>query len=279
MPKKLFVMCVAILLAIHTAAAAKDKGLPEAERINVAVEVVDDSRHKDFNTATLLENYLASRLVDKNLVNVVNERFAGDAKAEGIPAENLGAILIFDAVEIPPPSDVPADFDQKHYQDIGASYVVRCEILALGLTKVDDPTLSTVTGLVGTGISFAGSGNKNRDKTLRKIGTGINFASKFLDIHSTALKTVVVMKFIDVNAGKVLWQQNFVGEGIKHRSPGKDFDDVWTRAFHESVEDTAKMISKRVNKYVDRVIVKGKSDDGFLPKDFSFNGLGVSKFF
>ena len=282
MTKKLFLLCVALIVAIHGAAAAKEKGLPEAERIQIAVEVVDGSRHKDFNTATLLEYYLTGRLVDKNLVNIVNAKDWDNtsAKAEGIAAAgNLGELLIFDAVEIPPPGDLPADFDAQHYRDIGANYVVRCEILALGLTKVDDPTISTVTGLIGSGISFAGSGNKGRDKTLRKVGTGINFASKFIDIHRTALNTVVVMQFVDVNAGKVLWQQNFVGQGLKHGSPGKEFDDIWTRALHESVEDSAKRISKRVNKYVDRVIIKGKSDDGFLPKDFSFNGLSATKFF
>ena len=282
MTKKLFLLCVALLMVIHGAAAAKDKGLPEAERIKIALEVIDETRHADFNSATLLEHYLSSRLVDKNLVNVVNAKTAGEtsAKAEGITATNLGAIMIFNAVEIPPPVENIENFDGQRYRDLGADYVVRCEILALGLTKVDDPTLATVTGLVGSGISFAGSGSSNRDKTLRKVGTGINFASKFLDIQRTALNTVVIMQFIDVATGNVLWQQNFVGQGLKHRNPGKEFDDVWTRAFHESVDDTAKRISKRVNKYVDKVIIRGKSDSDFLPKkDFSFNGLGMTKLF
>ena len=274
-------MCVAILLAIHGAAAAKDKGLPEAERIQIAVEVIDGSRHKDFNTATLLEYYLDSRLVDKNLVNVVNAKPWDEmsAKAEGIAAENVGALLVFDAVEVPPPGDLPADFDAQHYRDIGANYVVRCEILALGLTKVDDPTLATITSLVGGGLSFGAANSDSRDKNIRRIAAGISLIGGAIDMKRTALNTVVVMQFVDVNAGKVLWQQNFVGRGFKHKSSGKEFDDIWTRALHESIEDSAKRISKRVNKYVDRVIIKGKSDDGFLPKDFSFNGLSATKFF
>ncbi len=281
MTKKFFLLCVALIVAIHGAAAAKDKGLPEAERIQIAVEVIDGSRHKDFNTATLLEYYLDSRLVDKNLVNVVNAKPWDEmsAKAEGIAAENVGALLVFDAVEIPPPGDVPADFDAQHYRDIGANYVVRCEILALGLTKVDDPTLATITSLVGGGLSFSAANSDSRDKNIRRIAAGISLIGGAIDMKRTALNTVVVMQFVDVNAGKVLWQQNFVGRGFKHKSSGKEFDDIWTRALHESVEDSAKRISKRVNKYVDRVIIKGKSDDGFLPKDFSFNGLSATKFF
>lgn len=279
MTKKIFLLCIAILLVVHGAASAKEKGLPEAERIKIALEVNDETRHKDLNSAALLEEYLASRLLDKNLVNVVNAKVPGETSANAEGIGNLGEILIFDAVEIPPPVETAANFDQQRYQNLGATYVVRCEVLALGLTKVDDPTLSTITGLVGSGISFAGSGNKGRDKTLRKIGTGINFASKFLDIHRTALKTVVTMQFIEVDTGKVLWQQNFVGEGLKHRSPGKEFDDIWTRALHESVDDTAKIISKRVNKYVDKVIIQGKSDEGFLSKDFSIRGMSAVKLF
>ena len=65
MTKKFFLMCLAILLAFHGAAAAKKAEIPEEDRIRIAIEVVDGTRHKDFNTATMLENYLATRLVEK----------------------------------------------------------------------------------------------------------------------------------------------------------------------------------------------------------------------
>ena len=87
------------------------------------------------------------------------------------------------------------------------------------------------------------------------------------------------MQFIDVETGKVLWYENFVGQAVKHHNGGKNFDDPWTRAFHESVDDSAKNISKRVNKYVDNVIFKGKSDKNFLPKKFSIGGLKSGKLF
>ena len=283
MTKKLFLMCVAILLVFHGAASAKKAEIPEEDRIRIAVEVVDGTRHTDFNTATLLENYLATRLVDKKLVNVVGEEnFDGtidNAKAEGVG--NLGELLIFDAVELPTTAETPADFNQQRYQSLGAAYVVRCEVLALGLTKVEDETIGTISSIVGGGLALGGSGNSSSDKTLRRVGSAVGLlgiGGVFLT-NRTALNTVVNMQFIDVETGKVLWQENFIGQAVKHSKGGKNFDDPWTRAFHESVEDSAKSISKRVNKYVDNVIFKGKSDKGFLPKKFSVGGLNKSKLF
>ena len=283
MTKKIFLMCLTILLAFHCAASAKKAEIPEEDRIKIAVEVIDGTRHKDFNTATLLENYLSTRLVEKNLVNVVGNKFPDgtipNAKAEGVG--NLGELLIFDAVELPANVETPADFDRQRYQNLGANYVVRCEVLALGLTKVDDETIGTITSIVGGGLSLGGSGNKSSDKTLRRIGSAVGLlglGGAFLT-KRTALNTVVTMQFIDVETGKVLWYENFVGQAVKHHNGGKNFDDPWTRAFHESVDDSAKNISKRVNKYVDNVIFKGKSDKDFLPKKFSIGGLKSGKLF
>ena len=281
MTKKFFLMCLAILLVFHGAASAKKAEIPEEDRIKIAVEVVDDTRHKEFNTATLLENYLATRLVEKNLVNVVGEENSDgtipNAKAEGVG--NLGELLVFDAVELPTTAEIPADFDRQKYQNLGAAYVVRCEVLALGLTKVDDETIGMISSIGGGGLSLGGSGNKSSDKTLRRIGSAVGLlglGGAFLT-KRTALNTVVTMQFIDVNTGTVLWQENFVGQGVKHHNGGKKFDDPWTRALHESVDNSAKNISKRVNKYVDKVLINGKSDKDFLPKK-TF-GLNKGKLF
>ncbi len=283
MTKKIFLMCLAILLTFHCAASAKKAEIPEEDRIRIAVEVIDGTRHKDFNTAGLLENYLATRLLEKNLVNVVGEEnFDGtiaNAKAEGVG--NLGELLVFDAVELPANLETPADFNQQAYQNLGASYVVRCEVLALGLTKVEDETIGTISSIVGGGLALGGSGNSSSDKTLRRVGSAVGLlglGGVFLT-KRTALNTVVNMRFIDVASGRVLWQENFVGQAVKHHNGGKNFDDPWTRAFHESVDDSAKNISKRVNKYVDNVIFKGKSDKNFLPKKFSFGDLNKGKLF
>lgn len=292
MTKKIFLICLAILLGVQSAALAKEKGLPEENRIKVAVEVTNSSRYKDLNTEQILEDYLIRKLVEKNLLNIIETKnsdattqdpagklISDENLASEHPAENIGEILIFNAVEMPQPSTVPKDFDAEFYREHGAAYVIRCEVLGLGATKVEDPTISAITRVIGSGLSFSGNGNSNRDKTLRRVGTAINFGGSFIDIKRTALNTVVNMQFISVDTGEILWQENFVGQALKHHSPGEGYTNVWEEAYVESVADSAKRISKRVNKYVDRVIIKGKSDKSFLPKKFSFNGLGVRGFF
>lgn len=282
MIKKLFLLALTVLFIMQGAASAKDEGLPEEERIKIAVEVTDTSRHKELGTAQNLELFLNKKLVEKNLVNIIDtDIFDDEPIIEGnVTAENIGEILVFDAVEMPANTKTPEDFNQTFYKNFGADYVVRCEVLALGATKVEDKTYGILTSVVGGGLSFAGHGSSNRDKTLRRIGDGIGtlgFLGMIDSWKRTALSTVVNMQFISVETGEVVWQQHFTGQAVKHRRPGKDYDDVWTRAYMESVEDTAKLISKRVNKYIDKVIIKGKSDKDFLPKNFSLNKFGGGK--
>lgn len=277
--RKIFLILLALMLSVQVTALAKDKGLSAEERIKVAVEVNDTSRHKELGTAQILELFLGSELVKKNLVNVVGAEdikpFESNDKSS---VANLGELLIFDAVELPAPNETLKDFDATFYQEAGASYVIRCEVMALGLTKVEDKTISAISGATGGIIALIGSGNKSRDKTLRRIGTGIGFGG-FIVTERTALNTVVNMQFIDVATGKVVWQEHFAGQAIKHHKPSKDYDDVWTQAYSESVEDTARRIAKRVNKYVDKVIIKGKSDKSFMPKGVSIGGLVSKKLF
>lgn len=289
--RKIFLILLVVMLSVQVTALAKDKGLSAEERIKVAVEVSDTSRHKELGTAQILELFLSSELVKKNLLNVVDttpideafddnlirdEEVTADSKSS---LDNLGELLVFDAVELPASNETIKDFDATFYSAAGASYVIRCEVLALGLTKVEDKTLSMISGATGGIISLIGSGNKSRDKTLRRIGTGIGFGG-FIVTDRTALNTVVNMQFIDVATGKVVWQEHFVGQAVKHHKPSKDYDDVWTQAYSESVEDTARRIAKRVNKYVDKVIIKGKSDKSFMPKGISIGSTLIgSKIF
>lgn len=294
MAKKFFLICLMLIVGLHVTASAKDKGLPEENRIKVAVEITNSSRYKELPTAQTLELYLNDALAAKNFVNVVDSKTFGDGEEplpDGMildedrpvetvpPAANIGELLIFEAVELPKPAQSIDGFDPTVYQQSGAKYVVRCEVLGLGVTKVEDKTIGTVTKVIGTGLNFGGAnGNSHRDKVLRNVGTAIGLGG-FLEIKRTALNTVVNMQFINAETGEILWQQNFIGQAIKHGSPGKDFSDPWTQAYTESVEDSAKRIAKRVNKYVDRVIIKGKSDKSFLPKTTFFNGLSLTKIF
>ena len=282
--KKIFLICLAILLCVQGTASAEDKGLPESERIKIALEVTDGSRHKSLNTAQSLETFLAAKLAEKNLVNIVeaetlNTPYENDLiRDEEVTAdspENFGELMIFDAVELPGAVETPENFDQNFYTELGASYVVRCEVLALGATKVEDSTIGTITGIIGSGLSYAGDGsNSNRNKTLRRVGDGISMFS-FIQTKRTALNTVVNMQFISVETGQILWQGNFTGQAVKHHKSGQNYSDPWQEAYIKSVEESAKLIAKRVNKYVDKVLIQGKSDKDFAGKKFSFGNNGV----
>ena len=288
MAKKIFLLCLAMLFVVTNAAAAKDKGLPEEERVKIFVEVTDDTRHPEFGTAQNLETFLNEKIVEKNFVSVVEKKLEDglildeDRPAtQKVSAENIGELLVFNAIELPTSSATPENFNQDFYQNLGAAYVVRCEVLALGLTKVEDKAFGIVTNVLGAGFTLSGQGSSNRDKTLRRIGTSFG-ALTYLGMADftkrTALNTVVNMKFISVESGQILWEENFTGQAVKHRKPDKNFDDVWEQAYIESVEDAAKKISKRVNKYVDKVLIKGKSDKNFRPKK-SAGSLVTGKIF
>ncbi len=284
--KKFFLLCLAMLLVMQgVALAKKNAGLPEEDRVKVAIEVKDGSRHKEWGTAQSLEIFLSDKLVEKNLITVVDTKVF-DEPSDGLIldedvlagqnsiAENIGEILVFDAVELPRTSTVPKDFEQAFYKNFDVDYVVRCEVLALGATKVEDKKIGIISDVVSNGLCFAGSGSSDRDKTLNRVGTGIGLLgllgmSDFT--KRTALNTVVNMQFISVETGEVIWEKNFTGQAIKHHKPNKNYDDAWTQAYIESVEDSAKLIAKRVNKYVDKVIIKGKSDKDFLPTKLPFS--------
>ena len=185
MTKKIFLLCLTLLLIMQGAASAKNKGLPEEERIKIAVEINDGSRHKELGTAQNLELFLNEKLVAKNLVSIIDTKIFDEEKLstgeildedvlaeQKSLAENIGELLVFDAVELPRQRAVPEDFNQTFYKNLGADYVVRCEVLVLGITKVEDKTLATIFGATGGIISIIGSGSSNRDKTLRRVGMG-----------------------------------------------------------------------------------------------------------
>ena len=270
--RKIFLTCLAILLSVHVTAAAKNSEL--AERINVAVEVTDSSRHKDFGTAKYLEEFLIEKLFKKNLVDVIDMKIfdtenpeAEVAEKKKFSTEELGELLVFGAMELPVPSDTPENFDQTFYKSRGADYVIRCEVLALGVTKVDDKAFYTIVNVTSGVLALVGFDSSSRAETLDEVGMGIGLLG-LIDAKRTALNSVVNMKFISVETGQILWQKNLVGVAIKHHKPHKNFDDAWTQAYMESIEKSAEIISKHVNKYVDKVLVKGESDKDFREKKF-----------
>lgn len=267
--RKFFLICLMILLSLPVAAAAQ---------INVAVEVADNSNHRDFGTATYLEKFLSDELAKKNLVNVVGDNSRAEIDTSNFSAEELGELLVFGAMELPAAKTAPENFDSELYESRGVNYVIRCEVLALGVTKTEDNTLGTICGVTGGILSLVGSGSSSRDKTLRRVGLGIGLAG-LIPSERTALANVVNMQFISVETGQILWQRNFMGMAIKHHKPDKNYSDAWTQAYVKSVEKSAELIARNVNKYADKVLIKGKSDKDFRTQKFSSGGGGMKKLF
>ena len=261
--RKFFLMCFIILLSLQGAAAAQ---------INVAVEVTDSSKHQNFGTAAYLEKFLGDKLVKKNLVNVVDMKFPAEIVEENFSEEELGELLIFDAQELPVAKSTLENFDAEPYENLGVKYLIRCEVLALGLMSVEDNTLGAILGTAGGIVSLIGSGSSSRDKTLRRVGWGIGVGS-FIKTERTALANVVNMQFISVETGQILWQRNFMGLAVKHHKAHKNYKDAWTQAYMQSLEKSAELIAKNINKYVDKVLIKGKSDKDFRAQKFSAGGL------
>ena len=267
--RKFFLMCLMILLSLQGAAAAQ---------INVAVEVEDNSRHKDFGTASYLEKFLGEELVKKNLVNVVDTKFPAEIDAANFSAEELGELLVFGAMELPAAKSAPENFDAELYENLGVKYLIRCEVLALGVTKAEDNTIGTICGVTGGILSLVGSGSGSKNKTLRRVGMGIGLAG-LIPSERTALANVVNMQFISVETGQILWQRNFMGMAFKHHKPHKNYSDAWKQAYVESVEKSAELIARNVNKYVDKVLIKGKSDENFHKQRMLSGGGGMKKLF
>ncbi len=258
--KKFFLMCFMILLSLQGAAAAQ---------INVAVEVEDNSRHKDFGTAAYLEKFLGEELVKKNLVNVVDTKFPAEIDAGNFSAEELGELLVFGAMELPVAKSTPENFDAELYENLGVNYVVRCEVLALGVTDIPDKVFNSIVNYTSGTLALVGFDSSSRAETLDEVGMGIGLLS-LLDVRRTALNTVVNMQFISVETGKILWQRNFVGVAVKHHKPHKkSYSDVWKEAYVDSVEKSAELISKDINKYVDKILNKGESDKKFRDQKFA----------
>ena len=243
MIRKIFWICLVMLLSVQVAAA---------EPVPIALELDDISRYKNIGTAQILGEKLNAELGKKKFVNVMESKVLVEPSDEDVVAE-IGELMVFDAVELPATTETPQNFDGAFYETGGAKYVIRSEVLGLGLTKVDDDTFGIVADIVGTGLSFASK------ESVQYVGTGIA-ALGYIQMERTALAVVTNVQFIDVANDKVLWQENFIGRAVKHHNAGKNYKNVWARAYDEAIADTARRIAKRVNKYVDKVLIKGKTD-------------------
>ena len=238
MNKKIFAILMAVILLVQGAAFAKKKSveIPESQRVNIAVEVTDATNFTELQTRKILADTLIVQLEEKKLFNIVgvgNGELANIKTLENKGASDVGDIVIFSTKDL--------EFDKILYKDMGAQYVIRCEILGIGLSEEKDDDFG-----FGNGIGIG-------------VGSGGEFGVGVFGGVSPALRTfyctAVNMQIVEVESGVVISRKNFVGKAVKHKKPKKGYDDASDEAYLKSLNDAAKIITKRVSTYTEKNIL------------------------
>ena len=235
MTKKIFAVCVAVMLLINGAAFAKKKAaeIPLSERTRIAVEVVDDTNFDDLNTAEILRDVLISQLNEKNIYNVVSvggELAEIKTLGDRAGASDVGDLLIFNPVK-------SFAFNRSYYKSLGAQYVIRCEILGLGIAKGDPDTFDISPG-IGVGL-----------ETDESFGLGIGVfggaASSLRNFYNVAVN----VNLIEVESSKIVLRQNLSGRAIQRSKPRKGYDNASDEAYFKAIKKAGEIITKRVGEY------------------------------
>ena len=235
MTKKIFALCVAVMLLIHGAALAKKKAeeIPLSERTRIAVEVVDDTNFTELNTAEILHDALISQLNEKNLYNVVS--VGGSLDEIKTLGENAGASDVGDLLVFSPEKSF--EFNRSYYRNLGAQYVIRCEILGLGIAKEDPDTFDLSPG-IGVGL-----------ETDESFGVGIGIfggaASGLRNFYNVAVN----MNIIEVESAKIVLRQNVRGRVIQRTKPRKGYDNASDEAYLKAIKKAAELVTKRTGEY------------------------------
>lgn len=238
MAKKIFALCVAVMLLVHGAAVAKKKAaeIPLSERTRIAVEVVDDTNFTELNTAEILRDALISQLNEKNIYNVVS--VGGELDEIKTLGENIGASDVGDLLLFSPEKSF--EFDRSYYKSLGAQYVIRCEILGLGVAKGDPDTFDLSPG-IGVGL-----------ETDESFGVGIGIfggaASSLRNFYNVAVN----MNIIEVERAKIVLRQNLSGRVIQRKKPRKGYDNASDEAYLKAIKKAAENITKRVGEYFEQ---------------------------
>ena len=203
MIKKIFIAIMAAVVLIHGVTFAKKK------------------------TAEILRDKLIFQLTAKDIFNILNptsENFLAEIKT----LENGGSSDVGDLIMFPTKN---LGIDTEKYKNLGAEYVIQCEILGIGLAQEQERDFGFGNG-VGIGIGTDGG-----------FGIGIyNGGSSLRNSYCTAVN----MQIIEVESGAVVARKNFIGQALKHRKPKKGYNDASDEAYLKSLNDAAKTIVKRV---------------------------------
>ena len=235
MTKKIFAVCVAVMLLINGAAFAKKKAqeIPLSERTRIAVEVVDDTNFDDLNTAEILRDVLISQLNEKNIYNVVS--VGGELDEIKTLGENAGASDVGDLIVFNPEKSF--EFDRSYYKNLGAQYVIRCEILGIGIAKGDPDTFDLSPG-IGVGM-----------ETDEAFGVGIGVFGGAASRQRNFYNVAVSMNLIEVEDAKIVLRQNLSGRVIQRSKPRRGYDNASDEAYFKAIKKAAEVVTKRVGEY------------------------------
>lgn len=227
MAKKILLILMAAILLIPCAAFAKKNSgrIPVNQQLNIAIEVIDSTNFSELRTNRILADKAIVEIYNKHLFNIVG---IGSGDLANIKIlRNSGATDVGDLVTFP---EKDLEFDNAAFKDMGAQYVIRCEILGLGMTEETDGDFG-----FGNGIEF-GIGK----------GGGLGISNGGGRSLRNLYCTEVNMKIIEVESGKVIENQNLVGKGVKHKKPRKGYDNAVDEAYLKSLDDVSEIITKRV---------------------------------
>lgn len=239
MAKKIFIMIMAAILILPCVTFAKKKTaeLPASKRVQIAVEVTDATNFHELNTRKILADMLIVQLEEKKLFNIVGvgDGALADIKTlENAGASDVGDIVIFNTKD--------SAFEKEIYRDMGAQYVIRCEILGIGLSEEKDDDFGFGNGIgigVGGGGGFGVSG----------VFGGVSPALR------TFYCTAVNLQIVEVESGAVIARKNLVGKSVKRKKPKKGYNDASDEAYLKSLNDAAKIITKRVVNFTEKNIL------------------------
>lgn len=232
MAKKIFAVLMAAILLIPCISFAKKKSaeIPMNERIKMVVYVTNATNFTELNASKILRDKIVSQLKAQEIFNILNpteeNSFADIKTLENKGSSDVGDLVIF------PTKDIELQMD--NYKNLGADYVIQCEILGLGFSTETDNNFGMGNGIgigIGTGGGF-GIG----------IGTG---GSTLRTLYSTAIN----MQIVEVESGAVISRKNLFGQAFKHRKPKKGYDDATDEAYLKSLDDAAKIITKSIKTF------------------------------
>ena len=254
MLKKIFALCLALIFIFAVGEAkSKDKvpEIPENERITIAVEAEDKTSFDYLGTDKYLCGMIAEMLDETKIFKVLDAEtgepviFGAEkisetkSLGERKSGADVGELLYITPATKDEKPDNHSDVDTTAYKSRGIDYLIRCEILGIGMVKKE-----MNTGLAG-GIGI-GIGSHRRHGWGFGIGTVIS--DSYL-MRRNFYCTAVNVKFISVDTGIILWQKNLSGEAAKHRKPSKGYDDAFDEAYLKSINSAALKISKQVTEY------------------------------